>query len=93
MHRTDLQQCSSATIDKQLLWAEQVPICIGSNMKRAYRMPEYNNRTQSAEIKHEVSAVEIEQKRILSELKRLNGGIAVELNSTPIRSSSSSCRF
>lgn len=43
----------------------------------------YNNvQLYLTEIKHEVSRMGIEQKRILSELKRLNGGIAVELTGT-----------
>lgn len=43
----------------------------------------YNNvQLYLTEIKHEVSRMGIEQKRILSQLKRLNGGIAVELTGT-----------
>ena len=71
-------------LNKQLLWAEQVADLYREQYEKGnIGMPEYNNsQLNLAEIKHEVSRVEIEQKRILSELKRLNGGIAVELNST-----------
>lgn len=71
-------------LDKQLQWAEHVADLYRKQYDEGnIGMPEYNNaQLNLAEIKHEVARVDIERKRILSELKRLNGGIAVELSST-----------
>lgn len=70
--------------NKQLQRAEHVADAYRKQYEKGnIGMLEYNNvQLYFAEIKHEVSRMDIEQKRILSELKRLNGGIAVELTGT-----------
>lgn len=70
--------------NKQLQWAEHVADAYRKQYEKGnIGTLAYNNvQLYLTEIKHEVSRMDIEQKRILSELKRLNGGIAVELTGT-----------
>ncbi|MCW1735358.1 TolC family protein [Anaerorudis cellulosivorans] len=70
--------------DKQLQWVEHVADAYRKQYEKGnIGTLAYNNvQLYLTEIKHEVSRMGIEQKRILSELKRLNGGIAVELTGT-----------
>lgn len=70
--------------NKQLQWVEHVADAYRKQYEKGnIGILAYNNvQLYLTEIKHEVSRMGIEQKRILSQLKRLNGGIAVELTGT-----------
>ncbi len=70
--------------NKQLQWVQHVADAYRKQYEKGnIGILAYNNvQLYLTEIKHEVSRMGIEQKRILSQLKRLNGGIAVELTGT-----------